>query len=481
MPGHSAPQNSRSRHRRLRLNGGWALFALLAGGSLAGGAAFAAAQNETTPVVAASATAPTPRATSTVPVPQRRPQPTTAAAPTIVRTCSVDALASAAGLGTFQGTIRDAASGSILFDRDGDTFSRTASVMKVLTSAAALTVLGPDYRVTTTVLKGEQGGEVVLVGGGDVTLASGTSNIYNDSASMLELADQVKAAWAADPATAGSAISTITLDSSLFTGDTWQPSWDRVEQTEGSTAEVTALMVDGDRSNPSADTSPRSDDPVARAGQAFKAALGSVAVGARLGEGAAPAGAASLGAVQSAPVSTMVQEAVLRSDNTEAEMLARLTAIKRGAGSSFTSLQAAIPAALSEAYGLDAAGLVIVDGSGLSDDDAVSAEFITALLDRVNARDGSLGVLLDGLPIADQTGTLSYRFTGANSVVNGRVFAKTGSIDSANTLAGVIHAADGSVLTFAFFALNSQLGSGREALDALTVGVYNCGNALSNN
>ncbi|WP_253259621.1 D-alanyl-D-alanine carboxypeptidase/D-alanyl-D-alanine-endopeptidase [Subtercola boreus] len=482
MPGHSASENPR--RRRWRVAGAWGALVVLCVASFAGGAVFASGRADVSMDAPALAGAPTPALdpvpTATGPAVERRPQPTAAAAPAVVRTCSVDALASAGGLGTFQGTVRDASTGSILFDRGGEQFSRTASVMKVLTSAAALAVLGPDHRVTTRVVRGAAAGEVVLVGGGDVTLASGASNIYNDSASMDDLAAQVKTAWSDDPSSGGSSISTITLDASLFTGDTWQPSWNRVEQTEGSTAEVTALMVDGDRANPSADTSPRSDDPVARAGEAFRSALGPLASGARLTEGAATAGATTLGSVQSAPVSTMVQEALLRSDNTEAEMLARLTAIALGAGSSFSSLQIAIPTALRDAYGLDPTGLVIVDGSGLSDDDAVSTRYITTLMDRVNAREANLGVLLDGLPVADQTGTLSYRFTGGNSVVNGRVFAKTGSIDSGNMLAGVVHAADGSVLTFAFFALGSQLGSGREALDALTVGVYTCGNALSN-
>lgn len=476
MHGHPTPTNAR--RRGVLVAGAWVAFALLAGGSFASGALVANAQPPTGSdafVVAAPTAAPV----STVPVPTRRPQPSAAASAQAVRTCSVSALAGAAGLGTFQGTVRKADSGEILFDRNGDVYSRTASVMKVLTSAAALAVLGPDHRVATTVVEGDAPGTVVLVGGGDITLASGASNIYHNASTMGQLADQVKAAWAADPAHAGVPISTIVLDSSLFDGENWQPSWDRVEQTQGSTAEVTALMVDGDRANPLADTSPRSSDPVSRAGLAFQSALGSVASGAKLVGGVAPSSAKELGAVRSAPVSTMVQEAILRSDNTEAEMLARLTAIQLGAGNSFASLQTAITQTLASAYGLDVSRLVIVDGSGLSNDDAVSALFLTALFDKINARVANLGVILDGLPVADQTGTLSYRFTGANSIVDGKVQAKTGSIDTANTLAGVVHAADGTTLSFAFFALDSSLDAGRAALDALTVGIFQCGNALS--
>ncbi|WP_188672889.1 D-alanyl-D-alanine carboxypeptidase/D-alanyl-D-alanine endopeptidase [Subtercola lobariae] len=477
MPDH-APSHRRPRRGWL-VAGAWVAFGVLALGSLGSGAVVASAS--TSAVAATASPTPTLGPISTEPVATRRPQPVSASGASIVRTCSVNDLATAAGLATFQGTVRQADTGEVLFDRSGDVYSRTASVMKILTSSAALAVLGPDYRVSTTVVAGSAPGTVVLVGGGDVTLSSGSSNIYNNTATMGDLATQVKAAWAANPANAGVPISTIVLDSSLFSGDNWQSSWDRIEQTEGSTAEVTALMVDGDRADPNADTSPRSADPVSRAGEAFKSSLGSVASGAQLVAGTALPGAITLGVVQSAPVSTMVQEAILRSDNTEAEMLARLTAIKLGDGSSFSSLQKAITSALHDNYGLDVSNLVIVDGSGLSNDDAVSADFLTTLFDKINARVGNLGVILDGLPVADQTGTLSYRFTGANSVVNGKVIAKTGSIDTANTLAGVVHAKDGTTLTFAFFSLNSTLDAGREALDSLTVGIYNCGNALSNN
>ncbi len=108
----------------------------------------------------------------------------------------------------------------------------------------------------------------MLVGGGDVTLSrtpSGTSTAYAGAAHLDDLADQVKAAWNADPATAGSPITTVILDSSYFSGDAWQPSWDRKELTDGYMPPITALMVDGDRDNPASNVSARSDDPVGSA------------------------------------------------------------------------------------------------------------------------------------------------------------------------------------------------------------------------
>ncbi|MCS5721924.1 D-alanyl-D-alanine carboxypeptidase, partial [Herbiconiux sp. CPCC 203406] len=449
---------------------------LLGGGAFAAGAAVGAGDPQSAPIAAATDVASaTPTQTPTpTPTPEPRPVPQAAAAPAALRTCSVAGLAADPRLGTLYGSVRNAATGELLFDRAGTTPARTASVMKVLSSAAALAVLGPDHRVPTTVVKGTEPGQVVLVGGGDITLASNGSNVYEGAASMQDLAAQTSAAWEADPSTAGTSITSIVLDASVFSGDRWQPSWLRKEQVDGYSSEVTGLQVDGDRAEPGANVSTRSDNAVLRAGQAFALALG--APDAALAEGLAPAGSPQLGQVLSAPVSTMVQEALLRSDNTEAEMLARLVAVQLGVGNDFAALQTAIPQALAT-YGLDTSALVIADGSGLSDDNGVPTDFLSRLFIKINAHEGDLGVIAAGLPVAGQSGTLAGRFGGSPAA--GSVIAKTGWIDTGYTLSGIVSAGDGSVLTFAFFALDDVDDSARAALDELTTGVYECGNNLS--
>jgi D-alanyl-D-alanine carboxypeptidase/D-alanyl-D-alanine-endopeptidase (penicillin-binding protein 4) len=462
--------------------GGAALvaFLVLGGGAFAAGAAVGGGQPVALATVAPSSAAPTPAVTATpTPTVPSRPQPQAAVAPAAVRTCSIADLSTDPRLGTFLGSVRNASTGQVLFDRSADTYARTASVMKVLTSAAALAVLGPDYRIPTTVVKGTDPGQVVLVGGGDITLASGASNIYAGSASMLDLASQVQTAWDADPSTKGTPITSVVLDSTLFTGDSWHPSWARSEQYDGSSSYVTALQVDGDRADPDVEQSPRGDDPVAHAGQAFASALG-MGAGASITDGTAPAGAATLGQVLSAPLSTMIPDMLQRSDNTAAEALDRLTAIQLGMPGSFDSLGTAIPKALAT-YGIDTSQLKIVDGSGLSDDNAVSPNYLSQLFIKINNGDGNLGVIADGLPVAGETGTLAGRFTGSDAVAAGNVMAKTGWIDTGYTLAGIIHAADGSTLTFAFFALDDVGDSTISAIDDITAGTYRCGDNLSNN
>jgi D-alanyl-D-alanine carboxypeptidase/D-alanyl-D-alanine-endopeptidase (penicillin-binding protein 4) len=357
--------------------------------------------------------------------------------------------------------------------------SRTASVLKVLTTAAALHVLGPDYRLTTKVVAGSTPGEIVLVGGGDVTLSrtpSGSTPYYSGAAHLDALARQVKAAWAADPAHKGVPISRIVLDSSYFGGPAWQPSWAVAERIEGTTPMMTALMVDGDRDNAYATVSHRSTDPVGRVGTAFAKYFGSV----KVSRGTAPAGAKVLGTVHSQPVSTLVKQTLIVSDNTLAEALARVTAIVSGAGNTFSAEQAGTIGGL-EAYGVDTSGIRIVDGSGLSDDNRVPPSYLTKLLVKVWHRDGALGALYDGLPIAGRTGSLSYsdRFQGDAARADGQVHAKTGWIDTGYTLAGIIHAKDGTMLTFAFYALGDISESTKYALDGITADTWACGARLA--
>lgn len=423
---------------------------------------------------------------ASIATPSEPPTPTPVARPTAeakaqaLRTCSVAELAADPRLGSMQARAVDAASGEVLFDRGGTTASRAASALKILTAASALEVLGPDTRIATTVVRGSAPGSIVLVGGGDLTLTrlpSGEESTYAGAAHLDDLAAQVQSAWDADPATAGTPVTSLVLDASLYSGETWQESWNRKEQVDGYMPEITALQVDGDRDDPSASTSERSTDPVGRAGEAFADEFSGSPT---ISTGSAPAGAQVLGTVESAPVSALVQQMLLVSDNAIAEMLARLVAIRTGSGSDFGAEQAGVLQGLA-GYGVDTAGITIVDGSGLSDNNAVAPAYFTELLRKVQAREGRLGVLLDGLPVSGQTGSLAYadRFTGDNAVADGAVRAKTGWIDTGYTLAGVVTAQDGTVLTFAVYALDDVADSAKTAIDTLVTGFYRCGGSLS--
>uniref|UniRef100_A0A942T8V5 D-alanyl-D-alanine carboxypeptidase/D-alanyl-D-alanine-endopeptidase n=1 Tax=Neobacillus citreus TaxID=2833578 RepID=A0A942T8V5_9BACI len=456
-----------------------ALLVVGSGGAVAVAAATMPAPSRTS---AASSSAPTPSASRTpspTPTPSATPKaravPSPATGPSPLRTCSIASAASASGLGAFEGYVMNAKTGEVLYSHDGDTAAQTGSVMKTLTSATALAVLGGDHRIPTTVTR-ESGGAIALVGHGDATLSAGGATVYPGAPTLAQLAQQVKAKLGSTP------VSTIVTDDTYWSdADAWDPSWPESERTIGYQPRVTALMVDGDRANPGAATSPRSTDPVGRAGAAFRTALANAGVA-----GAANAqivkrattSSDTIAQVSSQPVSTLIGQMIPNSDNTLAEMLARVSSKESGANGSAASLTSVYQSAL-RGYGVDPSGIVIRDGSGESAENAVSPNFVAHLMVPVQAGAKGLGTLAESLPVSGRSGTLASRFTGANAVAAGKVHAKTGWIDSANTLGGYIDAADGSRLTFAFYAIGSSRAAALPALDAVTAATYSCGARLT--
>lgn len=458
------------------VSAGALVFALLGTGAVFAGVAWASA--DATPVAEPSATEEPPRAITDQEITASR-----------LRTCSVAGPASDGTLMSLEGYVVRADTGEVLFDRSGATPARTASVLKVFTAAAAVARLGPDYQITTSVYEGSSPGTIVLVGRGDATLSAlpaGQESFYTGAPKLQTLAEATVAQYAERyPDTP---ITQVVLDAGYWSSaDKWDESWSRSEQTIGYQSEVTALQVDGDRADPRASTSPRSTDPIARAGSAFLDALraadpeGEVVaeeVATSLGSAV---GSNALAEVQSQPLRVLIKQMLLVSDNTLSEMLARLVSKQAGMGGTAASLQQAIPSALTE-FGVSATGLTIRDGSGLSALNAVPATTMTEFMRAVRDGANGLDVVRDGLPVAGQSGTLANRFGGDNAIARGQVWAKTGWIDTAYTLSGYLTAADGTPLAFTFYAIGEGITSdARTALDTLTTAVYSCGDNLSNN
>ncbi len=437
-------------------------------------------------IAVGSSAAAVPETTATPDPP--RAVPDTELAASRLRTCSVAGPASDGRLMALSAYVVRADTGEVLFDRAGTTPARTASVLKLLTAAAALSVMGPQFQIATSVYPGSQAGSIVLVGRGDATLSAlpgGQQSVYSGAPKLADLATQVLANYD-NP---GVPISTIVLDASYWSAaDKWDPAWNRSEQTRGYHSEVTALQVDGDRADPTRQDSPRSTDPIGRAGRLFLEALRAadtddeVADDVSMSTGSAVNTSTVLGEVKSQPLSVIIDYMLEVSDNTMAEMLARITSKQSALNGSAASLQQAIPSALFAGYQIPQTGITIKDGSGLSEFNAVPPSVVTQLMMAVNAGAPNTDVIRAGLPVAGQSGTLAGRFTGDNAVARGQVFAKTGWIDTAYSLGGLVQSNDGTMLAFAFYAIGEGIQSdARAALDTLTTTVFVCGDNLSNN
>jgi len=417
-----------------------------------------------------------------------RPQPSASAIAAKLRTCSVQDLAEDPRLMELAGAVVRADTGEQLYGFHSSRAQRTGSVLKVLTASAAIAVLGADYQITTRVVDGSTAGSIVLVGNGDATLSAmpaGTESVYAGAPKLSSLAASVISKYSA--AHPGQPITSIILDASYWSAsDKWDASWKRTEQTIGYHSEVTALQVDGDRSDPTKQTSPRTKDPINRAGKLFLAALraadsgGVVSPTASLTTGTA-AGGAVLGEVKSQPLRVLIKQMLLNSDNTLAEMLARIVSKESGLGGTAASLQQAIPSALWPDDQVTAGSVVIKDGSGLSENNGVPATAMAQFMRRVAAGTDNLDIVRDALPVAGKSGTLASRFTGDNAAARGHVTAKTGWIDTAYTLSGFVDAKDGTRLTFAFYAIGPGIkDNAKQAIDTLVTGVYKCGDNLAN-
>jgi D-alanyl-D-alanine carboxypeptidase/D-alanyl-D-alanine-endopeptidase (penicillin-binding protein 4) len=136
----------------------------------------------------------------------------------------------------------------------------------------------------------------------------------------------------------------------------------------------------------------------------------------------------------------------------------------------------------------------MVDGSGLSINDAVPATLLTQVLGAAAAPDSihqpfqqqspqqgqqqrttALRALLVGLPVAGGSGTLADRYQGAAAGGRGWVRAKTGTLTGVNSLAGTVLDADGRVLVFALLSNGPNPSTVRPRLDALAAGLRACG------
>ncbi len=336
---------------------------------------------------------------------------------------------------------------------------RPASVQKILTSIAALEVLGPDLRLATVVsgaapvVDGVLDGDLYLVGGGDPTLHARGGH------SLQRLAELVRLRG----------ISTITggvvVDESRYDSRRDADGWE-FDDFPDSVGSLSALTVDGNAYR--ADI-PFYVAPALHNGTAFGQMLAAhgVVVGRAPRMGVAPEGADTIVQMRSAPVSDLVAHLLTESDNTYAELLTKeLGLVGAGRGSTRSGVEVAEEVAL----GLCSRPSPVPqgDGSGLSDLDQRSARDWRMLLQEAQARDWYT-LLVDGLAIAGETGTLEQRFV--DTAAEGNMRAKTGSLDRLRTLSGVMLTAGGRRVFFSAIVQADDPLPALQVIDELLAGI----------
>lgn len=422
------------------------------------------------------------------PAPEVTRTPLLPAAPALAPTPSAAGIAAAlaAGLrnrslgGPVALSVIDAVTGAPLLESSAGAVVLPASTAKIATAVAVLTALPADLRLTTRVVAGAAPGDVVLVGGGDPTLAGQfTRPGYPHPARLADLARLVRTSLSGVP------VRRVLVDDTLYGGPVLGPGWRTEYVTSGDVAPVMALMVDSGRTAlppiVAPARAPRSADPALAAGRSLAQLLGvprAVVV-----RGRAPAGAAVLGEVRSPTVLQLVEAMLTRSDNDLAEALARQVAIARGQPATFAGAAAALRAVLTGVLvraGSAPDSVRLADGSGLSRLDRVQPGAVTRLLAAVAGADRRrLAPVLSGLPVAGFDGTLERRYrAGPGLPAAGVVRAKTGTLNGVSALAGLVRTRDGRLLAFDFTADSVPLWatqSSQTALDGLAAALAGCG------
>ncbi|MDA8369020.1 MAG: D-alanyl-D-alanine carboxypeptidase/D-alanyl-D-alanine-endopeptidase [Nocardiopsaceae bacterium] len=367
--------------------------------------------------------------------------------------------------------VADAATGEALYERDADEGAVPASTTKVVTAVSVLHAAGPGERIHTDVVLGDNG-QVILVGGGDPTLtASVEPDAYPRLATLEELAEHTATALQEE------GIDSVSLgyDDSLYLGPDTGPGWKPNYVDEGSASTVHALMLDGGRVHKEQNYSERVDDPPRVTADAFADQLRDMGIGVTgdPSPAEAPDGADPIATVASAPISALVEEMLLESDNNIAEALFRQVALAKDEEPSWRGAAAATDEVMDE---LDVDDVHVEDGSGLSVNNDITPKALADLvMVAADPEHPDLYFLLSGLPTAHFSGTLAGRYSEESAADSGAgvVRAKTGTLSGVSTLAGTIYDADDRLLVFAFMA-NDEAAMG-STLDTFASAVAECG------
>ena len=317
-----------------------------------------------------------------------------------------------------------------------------ASTQKLLTAVTALAVLPPDHRYETSVVLDSDGGDVVLIAGGDPLLTA---------ADLDQMAQSVKAAGV-------DRIENVVIDATWFSDELRAPGW-RDSQIPRFTGPLSTLIVDRNRH--------RTDQafleqPDMENGHMFLEALrrAGIAVTGSVQLGPAPHGAEPIASIASPERDVLVARMLRESHNEIAESLVRsIGRLRSGTGSTTAGTEVVRDTVLS--IGADYLGTV-ADGSGLSRADVASARDMVRLLLAVQDEEW-YPTLYAALPVAGRSGTLAGRLTGPDTA--GRVVAKTGTLIGAVALAGYVTLADGSEAAFAILINGDTANESVGAID----------------
>jgi D-alanyl-D-alanine carboxypeptidase/D-alanyl-D-alanine-endopeptidase (penicillin-binding protein 4) len=424
--------------------------------------------------------------------------------------------------------------GSVVFAHNADELLNPASNMKLVTAAAALSTLGPEFRFETEFLVDPEmpaDGKIKTLyvrGKGDPSIT--TERMYGIASELFH--------------TGLREVQDIIIDDSWFDAERTPPGYDQEESDRAYMAPTGAVSLNwnataiylrpgeapgakgvveiepnsdffivenqlstGSRrarrvsvtSKPAGDKQritvrgqlppdqgavsvyKKVDNPPMYFGQTLKELLKSrgVKVRGRVKLGLAPSRAKLLHVSQSDTFDIILKRLNKLSNNFVAEtILKTMGAQVRGEPGTFRKGVEVVEAFLERDVGIPRGTYVMKNGSGLNDANRFSAAQMDRILFHMYQRFPLSPEFLSSLGIAGKDGTLKYRFEGSDAV--GRLRAKTGTLENVSALSGYVQAAGGEKFIFAMM-VNDYVGrSGPvvQGLDALGAAVAATGSSL---
>lgn len=160
---------------------------------------------------------------------------------------------------------------------------------------------------------------------------------------------------------------------------------------------------------------------------------------------------------ESPPLDSILRAFQKPSQNQIGEVLLKTLGLERNAAGRSDSGLVVVRRQLAE-WGVDSSMAVLRDGSGLSRHNFLSPEAIVRVLAAVQMRP-DFDVYLHALPVAGVDGTIRDRMRG--TAAEGRLRAKTGTLDRVRALSGYVTTADGRQLLVSIL-VNNQTAPGRD-------------------
>jgi serine-type D-Ala-D-Ala carboxypeptidase/endopeptidase (penicillin-binding protein 4) len=358
--------------------------------------------------------------------------------------------------------IVDPATGDTLYSLNPHKLVMPASNMKVITSAVALHLLGPDFRFRTTfaVLCGASRGqcsELLVSGRGDPTVSA---RFHTDPLTPLRaVADSLRAHGVSG------FTGPIVASGDAFPGSIYGYGWEYDDLGEDYGAGIDDLVynegLEAVEMLTASGLAVESIKPARDPRQAYLKAL-SVALRQRdiahdgivpsdSGRVASPlAPAETLFVMQSPPLSEILGAMLRPSQNQIAEILLRTIGLERTGVGRPDSGARVVRSQLLE-WGADSMEFSIRDGSGLSRHDYVTpATMVRVLSVMLQHPDGR--VFREALPVVGVSGTVQSWLRGTSAERNAH--GKTGTLTAVRAFSGYVTTAGGATLVYSFIANN---------------------------